>query len=75
MAFQITTETLDELADILTRADASGLDIREIEYKEKKYFLGGKNGKHYIRGIDDMKFDKPSAVVRQSGRRGGISEF
>lgn len=64
MGFQITTETLADMADILSKADASGLDVREIEREGKKYFLGGKGGKHYIRGIDDMKFDKPSMTHR-----------
>lgn len=64
MGFQITTDTLKDMADILSKADASGLDVREIEHEGKKYFLGGKSGKHYIRGIDDMKFDKPTVLHR-----------
>lgn len=75
MGFQITTETLADIADILTKADNSGLAVREVEYKGKKYFLGDNSGKHYVRGIDDMKFDKPSITLRRDGQRGGTSGF
>lgn len=69
MGFHITREDLDSIAYVLGKADESTLVIEQVRHGEKTFFLGfdPNTQRHFLRGINDIKFDKPEKVTRGTG--------